>query len=39
LDQDKYGYDSIKGLYDKRWGVEEEIKINSGTSGMSPILN
>ncbi|RLD52583.1 MAG: IS4 family transposase [Bacteroidetes bacterium] len=26
LDQDKYGYDCIKELYDKRWGVEEEIK-------------
>lgn len=26
LDQDKYDYDCIKGLYDKRWGVEEEIK-------------
>jgi len=25
-DQDKYSYDCIKGLYDKRWGVEEEIK-------------
>jgi hypothetical protein len=26
LDQDKYGYESIKELYDKRWVVEEEIK-------------
>jgi len=26
LDQKKYNYDSIKDLYDKRWGVEEEIK-------------
>ncbi len=26
LDQKKYTYDSIKELYDKRWGVEEEIK-------------
>jgi len=26
FDQDKYNYDSIKGLYDKRWAVEEEIK-------------
>lgn len=26
LDQNKYSYDCIKELYDKRWGVEEEIK-------------
>lgn len=26
LDQDKYNYDSVKDLYDKRWVVEEEIK-------------
>lgn len=26
LDQEKYNYDCIKGLYDKRWAVEEEIK-------------
>jgi len=26
LDQDKYDYHCIKGLYDKRWAVEEEIK-------------
>jgi hypothetical protein len=26
LDKDKYNYGCIKGLYDKRWGVEEEIK-------------
>jgi len=26
LDQDKYDYECIKALYDKRWGVEEEIK-------------
>ncbi len=26
LDQGKYNYESIKELYDKRWGVEEEIK-------------
>lgn len=26
LDQNKYAYDCIKELYDKRWGVEEEIK-------------
>ena len=26
LDQNKYDYDCIKDLYDKRWGVEEEIK-------------
>ena len=26
LDQNKYNYDCIKELYDKRWGVEEEIK-------------
>ena len=26
LDKDKYDYDCIKGLYDKRWAVEEEIK-------------
>lgn len=26
LDQDKYDYDCIKDLYDKRWVVEEEIK-------------
>ena len=26
LDQDKYDYDCLKGLYDKRWAVEEEIK-------------
>lgn len=26
LDQDKYGYECIKELYDKRWAVEEEIK-------------
>ena len=25
-DQRKYPYDLIKDLYDKRWGVEEEIK-------------
>jgi len=26
LDQDKYDYECIKKLYDRRWGVEEEIK-------------
>lgn len=26
LGQDKYNYDCIKELYDKRWGAEEEIK-------------
>jgi hypothetical protein len=26
LDTDMYTYDHIKKLYDKRWGVEEEIK-------------
>ncbi len=26
LDQNIYSYDHIKELYDKRWGVEEEIK-------------
>jgi hypothetical protein len=26
LDQAKYSFDCIKGLYDKRWGAEEEIK-------------
>jgi hypothetical protein len=26
LDMDKYTYEHIKALYDKRWGVEEEIK-------------
>jgi hypothetical protein len=26
LDQNKYSFDCIKGLYDKRWGAEEEIK-------------
>ena len=26
LDQNKYSYNCIKELYDKRWGVEEEIK-------------
>jgi len=26
LDQEKYNYDCIKDLYDKRWAVEEEIK-------------
>ncbi len=26
LDMGKYTYTHIKGLYDKRWGVEEEIK-------------
>lgn len=26
FDQHKYVYDCIKGLYDKRWSVEEEIK-------------
>lgn len=26
LDSDKYTYDNIRELYDKRWGVEEEIK-------------
>jgi len=26
LDKNKYNYGCIKGLYDKRWGVEEEIK-------------
>lgn len=26
LDKNKYSYQDIKDLYDKRWGVEEEIK-------------